>query len=421
MALIVAKFGGTSVADLDRLKAAASKVAREAAAGHQLVVVVSAMAGVTNDLVSKCDTALNGCAAHPQAVADRDAVLASGEQVTAGLMALCLQSLGLKAKAYQGWQVPVQTDNSYSKARITDIPTAALTADLAQGIIPVVAGFQGISQEGRISTIGRGGSDTTAVALAASLKATRCDIYTDVDGIYTTDPRVEAKARKINRITLEEMLEMAAQGAKVLQTRSVEMAMRHGVLVQVLSSFEQAIGSDLPGSLLANENETEANTMESRIVTGIAFSRDEAQITLRRVPDRPGLAAGIFGPLAEAQVNVDMIVQDLSTDGKATDLSFTVTDREADKAAQVLRDLQSHLGFDSMEVARNVAKVSIVGVGMRSAPGVAATMFKTLSDKGINIRVIASSEIKITVLIDADATELAVRALHGAYHLDQAV
>jgi aspartate kinase len=419
VALIVAKFGGTSVADLDRLKAAASKVAREAAAGHQLVVVVSAMAGVTNDLVSKCDTALNGCEAHPQAVADRDAVLASGEQVTAGLMALCLQSLGLKAKAYQGWQVPVQTDNSYSKARITDIPTAALTAELAQGIIPVVAGFQGISQEGRISTIGRGGSDTTAVALAASLKANRCDIYTDVDGIYTTDPRVEAKARKISRITLEEMLEMAAQGAKVLQTRSVEMAMRHGVLVQVLSSFEQAVGSDLPGSLLTQE--TEANTMESRIVTGIAFSRDEAQITLRRVPDRPGLAAGIFGPLAEAQVNVDMIVQDLSTDGKATDLSFTVTDREADKAAQVLRDLQSHLGFDSMEVARNVAKVSIVGVGMRSAPGVAATMFKTLSDKGINIRVIASSEIKITVLIDADATELAVRALHGAYNLDQAV
>lgn len=421
MALIVAKFGGTSVADLNRLQAAASKVAREAAAGHQLVVVVSAMAGVTNDLVAKCATAFQGCDTHPTAVAERDAVLASGEQVTAGLMALCLQSLGLKAKAYQGWQVPLHTDNNYSKARITDIPTTALTADLAQGIIPVVAGFQGISQEGRISTIGRGGSDTTAVALATSLQADRCDIYTDVDGIYTTDPRVEAKARKINRITLEEMLEMAAQGAKVLQTRSVEMAMRHGVLVQVLSSFEQAIGSDLPGSLLANENETEANTMESRIVTGIAFSRDEAQITLRRVPDRPGLAAGIFGPLAEAQVNVDMIVQDLSTDGKATDLSFTVTDREADKAAQVLRDLQAHLGFDSMEVARNVAKVSIVGVGMRSAPGVAATMFQTLSDKGINIRVIASSEIKITVLIDADATELAVRALHGAYHLDQAV
>lgn len=414
MARLVVKFGGTSMAGPDRIKAAAHKVAQERALGHEVVVVVSAMSGVTNELVGFCDAFVPEGALRADAA--RDAVLASGEQVTAGLMALALEAEGLPAKPYQGWQVPVRTDATHTKARILEIDPAALEVDLASGLVPVVAGFQGATDGNRVTTLGRGGSDTSAVALAAVLKADRCDIYTDVDGVYTTDPRVEGKARKLARITAEEMLEMAAQGAKVLQTRSVEMAMRHGVVVQVLSSFDAAIGSALPGTLVTlSDGERD---MESKIVTGIAFSRDDAQVTLRGVSDRPGVAAAIFLPLAAAAVNIDMIVQDASTDGKATDVTFTLPRRDLAKAVAVLQPLQASIGFTALETNSAVAKISLVGVGMRSNPGVAALMFKTLSDKGINMRVIATSEIKISVLIDEDATELAVRALHGAYHLE---
>jgi aspartate kinase len=411
MARIVLKFGGTSVGDLDRIRNAAQKVAAEVRAGHQVAVVVSAMAGVTNQLVSYCREI-----SPLHDAREYDAVVSSGENVTSGLMALALQQLGVTARSWQGWQVPLRTDDVHAKARILGIDTAELEKGFARGEVAVLAGFQGIAPTGRVATLGRGGSDTSAVALAAALQADRCDIYTDVDGVYTTDPRIVAKARKLSRITYEEMLEMASLGAKVLQTRSVEMAMKHRVRVQVLSSFEQAPGSDLPGTLVVDEDEI----VEQELVSGIAYSRDEAKVTLVGVADRPGVAAGIFGPLAEAAVNVDMIVQNVSEDGRTTDMTFTVSKGDLDHAKQVLERSKDELGFRRMLTDANVVKVSVIGVGMRSHAGVAQRMFATLAEKGINIQVISTSEIKVSVLIAEEYTELALRALHTAYGLDAA-
>lgn len=410
MAKLVLKFGGTSVANVERIKNAAAKVAREVALGHQVAVVVSAMAGVTNALVDYCRSTSENYDAR-----EYDAVVASGEQVTSGLMALALQELGVKARSYQGWQIPLVSDSAHGKARIERIEPERLQAEWAAGVVPVVAGFQGATSDGRITTLGRGGSDTSAVALAAALQADRCDIYTDVDGVYTTDPRITDRAQKLNKVTFEEMLELASQGAKVLMTRSVELAMRYNVPVQVLSSFEDAIGSDLPGTVLTDEE----TNVENRPVTGVAYSRDEAQITLRRVPDKPGVAAALFGPLASANINVDMIVQNISADG-TTDMTFTVPKGDLSRAMQALESAKSEIGFSEVSSDSNVAKLSVIGVGMRSHAGVAAAMFKALSERGINIRVISTSEIKISVLIDAATTELAVRALHTAYGLDAA-
>ncbi|HKS88504.1 MAG TPA: aspartate kinase [Stellaceae bacterium] len=404
MARIVQKFGGTSVADVERIRNAACRVKREVDAGHEVAVVVSAMAGTTNRLV---DWTRQMDRLHD--AREYDVVVASGEQVTAGLMALALQSLGLDARSWLGWQLPIRTDEVHGKARIEAIHTAELERRLAQGQVAVVAGFQGIGNRGRITTLGRGGSDTSAVALAAALKADRCDIFTDVDGVYTTDPRIVAKARKLNKITYEEMLEMASQGARVLQTRSVELAMNHRVRLQVLSSF-----SDSPGTLVVDEDEI----VETRVVSGIAYSRDEAKITVQRVADRPGVAAALFGPLADHAINVDMIVQNVSEDGK-TDMTFTVARSDLERAMAVLEGSREAVGFDALIPDSNVVKVSVIGVGMRSHAGVAKQMFQTLADKGINIQVISTSEIKVSVLIAADYTELALRALHTAYGLDE--
>ncbi len=403
MARIVMKFGGTSVADLDRIRNVAAKVKREIEAGHEVAVVVSAMSGVTNQLVGWCQ----GLAPLHDA-REYDAVVATGEQVTTGLLAIALQTLGVEARSWAGWQVPVHTDEAHGKARIVGVEGAGLLADMAAGLVPVVAGFQGLGPEGRITTLGRGGSDTSAVALAAALKADRCDIYTDVDGVYTTDPRIVSRARKLDKIAYEEMLELASVGAKVLQTRSVELAMKERVRVQVLSSFE-----DKPGTLVVDEDEI----VEQAIVSGIAYSRDEARITLRHVPDRPGVAAAIFGPLSAANVNVDMIVQSVSAEG-STDLTFTVGRSDLARTQSILAERQSEIGAATVLADQEVAKISVVGVGMRSHAGVATTMFATLAGKGINIQVISTSEIKVSVLIAAEYTELAVRALHTAYGLD---
>lgn len=411
MARLVVKFGGTSVANLDRILNAASKVVREVKAGHQVAVVVSAMSGVTNQLVDYCK------GMSPEFNwAEYDAVVSSGENVTAGLMAVALNALGIHAQSYQGWQIPLISDNAHGKARIERIEPDRLVANLNSGIVPVIAGFQGVTPTGRITTLGRGGSDTSAVAIAAAVKADRCDIYTDVDGVYTTDPRMTDRARKLARITCEEMLEMASLGAKVLQTRSVEMAMQHGVNVQVLSSFAPEVGSELPGTLLTEEDKD----VENKPVTGIAYSRDDVQITLRGVPDRPGVAGSIFGPLAAANINVDMIVQNLSDNSKSTDITFTVSKSDLARAMAALEAVKTELGFAELTSHSDVSKISVIGVGMRSHAGVAATMFKTLAEKGINIRVISTSEIKISVLIEASYTELAVRSLHTAYGLDAA-
>jgi aspartate kinase len=367
------------------------------------------MSGVTNQLVKYCN------AIDPlHDAAEYDVVVASGEQVTSGLLAMALQSIGIRSRSWQGWQVPIRSDDTFGKARIADVGTDALLAAMAGGVVPVVPGFQGVTDGGRITTLGRGGSDTSAVALAAALKADRCDIYTDVDGVYTTDPRIVPAARKMNRVTYEEMLEMASLGAKVLQTRSVELAMNHGVRVQVLSSFEAAPGSDLPGTLVVSEDEI----VEQEVVSGIAYSRDEAKITLRKVADRPGVAARIFGPLAAAAINVDMIVQNVSEDGRTTDLTFTVGRADLDRTNAVLETSKDDIGFDRLASDPTVVKISIIGVGMRSHTGVAQTMFKTLADEGINIQVITTSEIKVSVLIAEDYTELALRALHTAFGLD---
>jgi aspartate kinase len=406
MARIVLKFGGTSVRDIDRIKSVALRVKREVDAGHEIAVVVSAMAGVTNQLVDWV-----GQISRLHDAREYDAVVASGEQVTAGLVALALQDIGVNARSWLGWQIPLHTDGVHGKARIAEIPTAEIERRFAEGQVAVVAGFQGIAPDQRITTLGRGGSDTSAVALAAALKADRCDIFTDVDGVYTADPRIVTKARKLDRITYEEMLEMASQGAKVLQTRSVEMAMNHSVRVQVLSSFV-----DAPGTLVVDEDEI----VEQQVVSGIAYSRDEAKVTLLRVADRPGVAASIFGPLADHSINVDMIVQNVSEDGRATDLTFTVAKSDLERALAVLEQSRESLGFDQLKPDSNVVKISVIGVGMRSHAGVAKQMFQTLADKGINIQVISTSEIKVSVLIAEEYTELALRALHTAYGLDAA-
>ena len=404
MARIVQKFGGTSVADIDRIRAVAKKVKREVDAGNEVAVLLSAMAGVTNQLVAYVDEVSTLYDAR-----EYDTVVSTGEQVTVGLMALLLQGMGIPARSWLGWQVPIRTDSVHGKARIEAIEVAELDKRMRAGEVPVVAGFQGVSAENRVTTLGRGGTDTSAVALAAALGADRCDIYTDVDGVYTTDPRIVSLAKKLDRVTYEEMLEMASLGAKVLQTRAVEMAMKHSQRVQVLSSFE-----DVPGTLVVDEEEI----VEQELVSGIAYSRDEAKITLVSVRDQPGVAAAIFGPLAEASINVDMIVQSVSGDGQSTDMTFTVAENDLERAVETLKKLQEHLGCDDIMFDSNVVKVSVIGVGMRSHAGVAQTMFSTLAEKGINIQVISTSEIKVSVLIDEEYMELALRSLHAAYHLD---
>jgi aspartate kinase len=401
---IVMKFGGTSVADVDRIKAVAVRVKREVDAGHQVAVVVSAMSGTTNQLVG-----WTNAIARLHDAREYDAVVAAGEQVTAGLTAIALQEIGVSARSWLGWQIPLRTDDAHGKARIRRIETEELDRRMALGEVPVVAGFQGLGSDNRITTLGRGGSDTSAVALAAALEADRCDIFTDVDGVYTTDPRIVAKARKLDKITYEEMLEMASLGAKVLQIRSVEMAMKHHVRLQVLSSFV-----DRPGTLVVDEDEI----VEQELVSGIAYSRDEAKITLAHVPDRPGVAAAIFGPLADAHINVDMIVQNVSGGGDYTDITFTVTKADLERAMKVLGERQTSLNFAALQPDPNVVKVSVIGVGMRSHAGIAQRMFQILAEKGINIQVISTSEIKISVLIAEEYTELAVRSLHTAYGLD---
>ncbi len=412
MPRLVMKFGGTSVANVERIRNVARHVAREVAAGYDVAVVVSAMSGKTNELVAWCKEAENLYDAR-----EYDAVVASGEQVTAGLLAIVLQGMGLPARSWQGWQVPILTDEAHGSARIARIDGAnILSAFEARREIAVVAGFQGMNEvTGRIATLGRGGSDTSAVALAAALGAERCDIYTDVDGVYTTDPRVVPRAKRLERVAFEEMLEMASLGAKVLQVRSVEVAMVHGVPTYVRSSFDDP---DHPksGTLICAEEDI----MEAQVVTGIAFSRDEAQITLRGVADRPGIAAAIFMPLAEANINVDMIVQVVSDDRATTDLTFTVTSADYERARAILAKANEIIGFASVSGATDVAKVSAIGIGMRSHAGVAAQAFQALAAKGINLRAITTSEIKFSVLIDAAYTELAVRTLHTLYGLDAA-
>ncbi|MBL9033839.1 MAG: aspartate kinase [Rhodospirillaceae bacterium] len=400
------KFGGTSVANIERIRAVALRVKREVDAGNEVAVVVSAMSGVTNQMVAWC-----GELSPLYDAREYDVVVASGEQVTSGLLAIALQTIGVNARSWLGWQIPIETDDAHGKARIGAIRTEELEKRFAQGQVAVVAGFQGVGSDNRVTTLGRGGSDTSAVALAAALKADRCDIFTDVDGVYTTDPRIVAKARKLDKITYEEMLEMASLGAKVLQIRSVEMAMKHNVRVQVLSSFE-----DKPGTLVVNEDEI----MEQELVSGIAYSRDEAKITLLKVADRPGIAASIFGPLSDANINVDMIVQNVSESGDTTDMTFTVSKADFERAKQVIEGQRNRVQFAGMIADSNVVKVSVIGVGMRSHAGIAQRMFQALAEKGINIQVISTSEIKISVLVAEEYTELAVRALHTAYGLDAA-
>jgi len=430
MALLVLKFGGTSVADLDRIRNVAAHVKREADAGHACAVVVSAMAGQTNQLVALVDQAWgfkerqqNGAEASAQYDGrEYDAVVSSGEQVTSGLLALVLQSLGLRARSWQGWQIPLMTDGAHRAARITGVAVDEIKARMMDGEVAVVAGFQGIAPGNRISTLGRGGSDTSAVALASALLADRCDIYTDVDGVYTTDPRLVPKAHRLDRISYEEMLEMASQGAKVLQTRSVELAMLRGVRILVRSSFDPPdLGGRTNiepagglGTLVCHEDEI----VEQNVVSGIAYARDEAKVTLLKVADKPGVAAQVFGPLAEASINVDMIVQNVSEDGRFTDLTFTVQSADLDRALEVLRNAKENIGYLDLRGSTDIAKVSAIGVGMRSHAGVAAQMFNALAEKGINIEAISTSEIKISVLIDAAYAELAVRTLHSLFGLD---
>ena len=415
MALIVQKFGGTSVADPERIKRAALKTKAELDRGHHVAVVVSAMSGVTNQLVGYCDTI-----SPMHDYVEYDAVVSAGEQITSGLFALALQQLGIEARSWMGWQLPVLTSDAHGKARILDIKTDELKITLLRGEVGIMAGFQGVNEDGRITTLGRGGSDTSAVALAAALGAERCDIYTDVDGVYTTDPRIVSNARKITKISYEEMLEMASVGAKVLQTRSVEIAMKQKVRVQVLSSFDNALGSDLPGTLVLDEDEI----MEQPLVNGIAYNRDEAKVTLSGVENTPGVAARIFGPLADANVNVDMIVQDITVgDAPTTNITFTAPQTDLPRVLKIFEVLKAEnkLKFDHLFHDSKVSKVSVIGVGMKSHAGVALTMFRELAAKSINIQVISTSEIKISVLIAEEYTELAVRSLHAAYGLDNNV
>ena len=415
MALLVMKFGGTSVADIERIRNVARHVKREVDAENKVAVVVSAMAGTTNQLV-----AWTREASPLHDAREYDAVVASGEQVTAGLLAIVLQSMGVQARSWHGWQIPIKTDNAHGVARIADIDAGVLRERMAGGEVAVIAGFQGISPNNRITTLGRGGSDTSAVAVAAALGADRCDIYTDVDGVYTTDPRIVPKARRLEKISYEEMLEMASLGAKVLQTRSVELAMVHRVRVQVRSSFDapenclSAGQGAAPGTLVCDEEEI----LEQRVVSGIAYAKDEAKVTLLRVADKPGVAARVFGPLAESNINVDMIVQNVSDDGRFTDMTFTVPASDLDRALTVLERAKETIGYSDLRGSTDIVKVSVIGVGMRSHAGVAAQMFSALAEKGINIEAISTSEIKISVLIDAAYAELAVRTLHALYGLD---
>jgi aspartate kinase len=417
MGRLVMKFGGTSVADIERIRNVAHHVKREFEAGNQVAVVVSAMSGTTNQLV---EWTRQASPVHD--AREYDAVVSSGEQVTSGLLAITLQGMGISARSWLGWQVPVRTNDVHGAARIEHIDVTEMEKRMEAGQVAVMAGFQGVGSDNRVTTLGRGGSDTSAVALAAALRA-RCDIYTDVDGVYTTDPRIVTKARKIDRISYEEMLEMASLGAKVLQTRSVEMAMVNQVVLQVRSSFDPPEGpfANLehgygPGTLVCGEEQI----VEQQVVSGIAYSKDEAKVTLVKVEDKPGVAAAIFGPLSENNVNVDMIVQNVSEDGLTTDLTFTVAEGQLDRAMEVLREAHGDIGYKDLVGSTDVVKISVIGIGMRSHAGVAAQMFTVLADKGINIQAITTSEIKISILIDAAYTELAVRALHSAYGLDAA-
>jgi aspartate kinase len=417
MARLVMKFGGTSVADLDHIRNVARHVKREVDAGNDVAVVVSAMAGSTNQLVAWCQQA---AALHD--AREYDAVVASGEQVTAGLLAIVLEDMGVDARSWQGWQLPILTDNAHGAARIVDVNGAELIKRFKERHqVAVITGFQGLHKDtGRITTLGRGGSDTSAVAIAAAIGAARCDIYTDVDGIYTTDPRVVARAHRLDRIAYEEMLELASLGAKVMQVRSVELGMVHSVPIFVRSSFDKpddvnAHAKLPPGTLICDESEI----MEQQTVTGIAFSKDEAQISIRRVQDKPGVAAAIFGPLADANINVDMIVQTVSADGKTTDLTFTVPSADFERAKGTIEKAKGTIGYEALDGATGIAKVSVIGIGMRSHAGVAARAFKALSERKINIRAITTSEIKFSVLIDAEYAELAVRTLHSLYGLDK--
>lgn len=416
MARIVMKFGGTSVANIERIRNVARHVKREVDAGHEVAVVVSAMAGKTNELVEWT------CEASPMHDArEYDVVVSSGEQVTSGLLAIVLQAMGVNARSWQGWQLPIKTDGTHGAARIVDIDGSDIIKRMGEGQVAVCAGFQGIGPDNRVATLGRGGSDTSAVAIAAAVKADRCDIYTDVDGVYTTDPRIEPKARRLKKVAFEEMLEMASLGAKVLQVRSVELAMVHKVRTFVRSSFDAPDAPGMgdfdnpPGTLICDEDEI----LEQEVVTGIAYAKDEAQISLRRVEDRPGVAAAIFGPLADAHVNVDMIVQNISEEGTHTDMTFTVPASDVEKAKAALAAKQSEIGYDVIQSETELAKISVIGIGMRSHSGVAASAFKALSQKGINIKAITTSEIKISILIDGAYAELAVRTLHSCYGLDK--
>lgn len=423
MARIVMKFGGTSVADLDRIRNVARHVKRETDAGHEVAVIVSAMAGKTNELVDWVQNMPLVADANAPFYDAReyDAIVSSGEQVTSGLLAVALQSMGVDARSWQGWQIPVRTDNAHAAARITDIDGTELIKRFGMGQVAVVSGFQGLGPDNRVATLGRGGSDTSAVALAAAVNAGRCDIYTDVDGVYTTDPRIVPEARRLVKISFEEMLEMASLGARVLQVRSVELAMVHNVRTFVRSSFAEpdAPGMDdmdsPPGTLICDEDEI----VEQQVVTGIAYAKDEAQISLRRVADRPGVSAAIFGPLADAHINVDMIVQSVSEDGTKTDMTFTLPSGDLEKALAVLEPVKDEIGFDVVQSEAGMVKVSVIGIGMRSHAGVAATAFKALAERNINIRAITTSEIKISILIDGPYAELAVRTLHSTYGLDK--
>jgi aspartate kinase len=420
MARLVMKFGGTSVADIDRIRNVARHVKREVDAGHDVAVVVSAMAGTTDQLVGWCEAALKKRQLFDSR--EYDAVVATGEQVTAGLLAIALQDMDINARSWQGWQLPVLTSNLHGSARILDINGAELTRRFSErSEVAVIAGFQGMYKEtGRITTLGRGGSDTSAVAMAAAIRADRCDIYTDVDGVYTSDPRVVPRARRLAKIAFEEMLELASLGAKVMQVRSVELGMVHNVRIFVRSSFDRPEDIDPrgnpPGTLICDEDEI----MEQQVVTGIAFSRDEAQISIREVQDKPGVAAAIFGPLAEANINVDMIVQNVSADGKTTDLTFTVPATDFQRALEVITRAKQAIGYQRLDSATDVAKISVIGIGMRSHAGVAAQAFRALGERAVNIRAITTSEIKFSLLIDAAFTELAVRTLHSLYGLDKA-
>ena len=420
MARIVMKFGGTSVANLDRIRHVSQLVEAEVKEGNEVAVVVSAMSGETNRLVAlvdelDADSPQQGATLGGDIEDEYDSIVATGEQVTSGLLAIALRRRGLKARSWLGWQIPLRTDMAHSKARIAEIESSAIGPSMEDGNVAVVAGFQGISDDGRISTLGRGGSDTSAVALAVALKADRCDSYTDVDGIYTTDPRIAKDARRLNRIAFEEMLELASLGAKVLQTRSVELAMNNNLPIRVLTSMAQ-VGDANPGTLVCNEDET----MEERVVSGVAYSRDEAQITLLQLQDQPGMVAKVCKAMSEANVIVDMIVQGISRNDNAANLTFTVGKRDLDKALKALEKSKNEIGFEGIKSDDAVTKVSVVGIGMRSHTGVAQTMFEALAERGINVEVIATSEIKISVLIDSEYTELAVRALHNAFGLHEA-